>query len=141
MKNYGINKALMKEVLLFIIFAIFSINILGQSVETIEPNSFGGYDYYDDNNNFIGHSESDDTGGYIYYDDSGNQTGSLTPTSDGDYAIYDAEGVETGSLESLPSQKYRHKSSFVGDVTELEPLAGDYEDVATINPADLFQEQ
>ena len=131
-----------KNIILFIaIFAVFAINVAAQDVENVEPNSFGGYDYYDDNNNLIGHSEQDGSGGYIYYDDSGNEVGSITPSGDGRYAIYDAYGVESGTLESLPTDKYRYQSSFEGTYQEVEPLAGDYDDIATINPNELFPEQ
>ena len=138
---YVKNKVENMKVPIFItILLAFTLNISGQSVQNVEPNSFGGYDYYDDENNLTGHSESDGSGGYIYYDDSGNEVGSITPSGDGRYAIYDAYGVESGSLESLPTDKYRYQSSFEGTYTEVEPLPGDYDDIATINPNDLFQE-
>ncbi len=139
----------MKILIIFIICSIFALNTFGQRFETAsegmsEENFYSqktasGYEYFDSNDNLIGHSESDGYGGYNYYDASGSKIGSIQPDEEENYIIYDAQNVEIGILEALPSKKYRHRPSFEGGFREFDVRPSDEEDIGTLNPFQLFE--
>ena len=99
-----------------------------------------GYEYFDSNDNLIGHSERNSDGGYTYYDVFGAQIGRTELNEEGNYIIYNEQNVVIGELENLPSKKYRHRPSFKEDITELDVRPSEDEDIGALNPSQIFEQ-
>ena len=138
----------MEKLIIFIICGLFIPATFSQQFDTttkgISKGDFysqktsSGYEYFDSEDNLIGHSERNPDGGYTYYDAYGAQIGSIERDEEGIYTIYNDKNAEIGTLEELPSKKYRYRSSFREDINEFDVRPSEEEDIGALNPSQLF---
>ena len=139
----------MKKLIIFLICVVFIPMAFSQRFDTVTGGASesdfysqktpSGYEYFDSNDNLIGHSERNPDGGYTYYDAYGAEIGRTERGEEGNYTIYDGQNVAISELENMPSKKYRYRPSFREDISEFDVRPSEEEDIGALNPYQLFE--
>jgi len=102
----------------------------GQMTDT-RKNMLGGYDYYNNTNTMLGHSERNDSNGYDYFNEAGNKIGSIEQNEEGNYIMYNSHDSVVGRINTSPTGKFHYQSAFSQNITTIEVIPG--EDIGSIN--------
>lgn len=104
-----------------------------QQADKAKPNTYGGYDYYDDNGAKTGYSVPNTNGGYDYYGNDGKFQGSLKRRGRYGYTYHDDRGIEKGAVSTTPSGEYRYKDRDRGGAYKVTPIGQD-KSVGEVSP-------